>query len=358
MSRLTKPSLLLVASAILAGSTIAPANADTPEVAPAPAVNILEKIVPTASNLDASKEDIVVAKSKADAVITETGAEMAHSVKVKQAEEAKAEAERLQAEAKAKADEEARLKAEEEAKKAQEELDRLKAEEEAKAKAEEEARLAEEQAKAEAEAQASIEALEASLTTPATSEATDTTAGTFVASEVTASTAPTASSLATAGTTVNTVTPTATTAPTLSTAVSSGTTLRTTATSGSTDSTGYNVSKGETIAKAALSQIGVKQDCTALATNALRSVGINFHGWPVQYKSLGKQVSASEAKPGDIVVYDHNGMYWADGTKMQHVAIYIGNGKAVHGGWNGFDTQVFSVNLPTASQPIFIRVAS
>lgn len=355
MSRLTKPSLLLVASAILAGSTIAPANADTPEVAPAPAVSILEKIVPTASNLDASKEDIVAAKSKADAVITETGAEMAHSVKVKQAEEAKSEAERLQAEAQAKADEEARLKAEEEAKKVQEELDRLKAEEEAKAKAEEEARLAEEQDKAEAEAQASIEALEASLRAPATSEATDTTAGTFVASDVTASTAPTASNLATAGTTV---TPTATNAPTLSTAVSSGTTLRTTVTSGSSASTGYNVSKGETIAKAALAQIGVKQDCTALATNALRSVGINFHGWPVQYKSLGKQVSTSEAKPGDIVVYDHNGMYWADGTKMQHVAIYIGNGKAVHGGWNGFDTQVFSVNLPTASQPIFIRVAS
>lgn len=113
----------------------------------------------------------------------------------------------------------------------------------------------------------------------------------------------------------------------------------------------YDAAKGKAIADKALSQIGVHQDCTALATKSLSAVGINFYGWPMSYASLGDVVPANEAKPGDIIVYKTNGMGGS------HVAIYIGNGKAVHGGWNGNDTQIFSANLPTASAPIFIRVA-
>ena len=92
-----------------------------------------------------------------------------------------------------------------------------------------------------------------------------------------------------------------------------------------------NGSIGTTIANAALAQLGWKQDCTRLVTNALRSVGINFHGWPYQYLSLGTIVPYSQAMPGDIVVY--NG----------HVAVYIGNGLCVHGGWYGVDTVVYSI---------------
>jgi hypothetical protein len=39
---------------------------------------------------------------------------------------------------------------------------------------------------------------------------------------------------------------------------------------------------------------------------------------------------------------------------MAHIAVYAGNGQAVHGGYNGNQTVVFSANV--GSGPVFIRV--
>ncbi len=83
------------------------------------------------------------------------------------------------------------------------------------------------------------------------------------------------------------------------------------------------------IADAALAQIGVYQDCTMLVTNSLAAVGINFHGAPAAYLSLGPLTN--NPVPGDICVY------------QGHVALYIGNGQAVHGGWFGCQTTIYSV---------------
>lgn len=104
------------------------------------------------------------------------------------------------------------------------------------------------------------------------------------------------------------------------------------------------------VASAALGQIGVMQDCTMLVTNSLRSIGINFHGWPHEYFSLGTQIPASEAQPGDLIYY----LYGSAPGSLAHIAVYIGNGKAVHGGWNGNETRIFSVNV--GSGPVFIRL--
>lgn len=94
--------------------------------------------------------------------------------------------------------------------------------------------------------------------------------------------------------------------------------------------------KGAAILAAAMAQIGRAQDCTALVSNSLASVGIMFHGWPWQYAQLGTLVSTPE--PGDILIY-------ADaGAGVAHVAIYAGNGMAVHGGFNG-STALFSANV-------------
>jgi cell wall-associated NlpC family hydrolase len=102
------------------------------------------------------------------------------------------------------------------------------------------------------------------------------------------------------------------------------------------------------IASAAYAQLGVAQDCTMLVTNALAAVGINHHGWPDSYFSLGTQVSASQAQPGDLVYYADGGM------GMAHIAVYVGNGQAVHGGWEGGQTVLAPVNV--GSGPVFIRV--
>lgn len=105
---------------------------------------------------------------------------------------------------------------------------------------------------------------------------------------------------------------------------------------------------GQGILGAAEGQIGVNQDCTALVSNALRAVGINHHGWPASYKSLGRSVSAAEAQAGDIA-------YYADGgAGVAHVAIYAGNGQAIHGGWNG--NQTVKTTAYVGSGPEFIRV--
>lgn len=105
---------------------------------------------------------------------------------------------------------------------------------------------------------------------------------------------------------------------------------------------------GAAIAAAAYAQLGVAQDCTMLVTNALAAVGIYYHGWPAGYMSLGHIVSAGEAQAGDLVYYQNGGM------GMAHIAVYVGNGMAVHGGWNGGTTALFSVNV--GSGPVFIRV--
>ena len=107
-------------------------------------------------------------------------------------------------------------------------------------------------------------------------------------------------------------------------------------------------SKNAAIYQAALAQVGRYQDCTMLVTNALKSVGINYHDWPAGYMKLGTQVSASQAQAGDLVYYANGG------TGLAHIAVYAGNGQAVHGGWNGNQTVVNTANV--GSGPVYIRV--
>ena len=106
--------------------------------------------------------------------------------------------------------------------------------------------------------------------------------------------------------------------------------------------------KGAAIYQAALAQLGRYQDCTMLVTNALKAVGINFHDWPAGYMSLGTVVPASQAQPGDLVYYANGGMGAA------HIAVYAGNGQAVHGGWLGNQTALNSANV--GSGAVYIRV--
>lgn len=113
-----------------------------------------------------------------------------------------------------------------------------------------------------------------------------------------------------------------------------------------------NSDRAQRIVNAALAQIGRAQDCTMLVTNSLAAVGINFHGWPHEYYSLGYAVSAADALPGDLIYYANGG------GGMAHIAINLGNGRAVHGGYNGNQTIEWTANVPapaTAAQYIRLR---
>lgn len=105
-----------------------------------------------------------------------------------------------------------------------------------------------------------------------------------------------------------------------------------------------------TLVNAAYAQLGRKQDCTRLVSNSLAAAGINFHGWPREYFALGYTVSASQAKAGDLIYYANGG------NGRAHIALYVGNGKAIHGGWGG-NTVLYSANYGSCSTPIYIRIA-
>lgn len=105
--------------------------------------------------------------------------------------------------------------------------------------------------------------------------------------------------------------------------------------------------KRAAILAAARAQLGVAQDCTMLVTNSLKAVGINFHDWPAGYLTLGPVTT--NPQPGDLI-------YYASGSPggPAHVAVYSGNGKAIHGGFNGNSTVEFSVNV--GSGPVYISM--
>ncbi|WRS31123.1 hypothetical protein U6G28_05425 [Actinomycetaceae bacterium MB13-C1-2] len=91
---------------------------------------------------------------------------------------------------------------------------------------------------------------------------------------------------------------------------------------------------GAGIAAAALAQVGEFQDCTAVVERALRAIGVpaGDQGTSVwEYVALGGTQVYGEMAVGDILIWPG-----------QHVAVYIGGGQAVHGGWNGSNTVVWS----------------
>lgn len=86
------------------------------------------------------------------------------------------------------------------------------------------------------------------------------------------------------------------------------------------------------IVNAALAQLGVSQDCTDLVQNSLAAVGLatrrdqgGYDHGPWSLQGLGAPVTDGQWAPGDILGW----------PGYPHVAIYIGDGLAVHGGMGG-----------------------
>ena len=105
---------------------------------------------------------------------------------------------------------------------------------------------------------------------------------------------------------------------------------------------------GSVIANAALAQVGVSQDCTSLVRRAIAAAGLTYTGM-ANLSSLGPVIPRSQASPGDIIYYANGG------TGTAHIGIYIGGGRAVHGGWSGYNTVVAGVDIG-GSAPVFYDV--
>lgn len=64
-------------------------------------------------------------------------------------------------------------------------------------------------------------------------------------------------------------------------------------------------------------------DCSGFVLSVFANYGISLPHSSVAQSNCGKRISASEAQPGDLFFY-------GNGSRINHVAIYIGNGQVVH----------------------------
>lgn len=64
-------------------------------------------------------------------------------------------------------------------------------------------------------------------------------------------------------------------------------------------------------------------DCSGFVLSVFANYGVSLPHSSVAQANCGVKISASEAKPGDLFFY-------GNGSRINHVAIYIGNGQVVH----------------------------
>ena len=111
-------------------------------------------------------------------------------------------------------------------------------------------------------------------------------------------------------------------------------------------------SLGDRISSSAQELVGVTDGlwCTQVVQQALANAGVSdaYQLWPDQYVGVyGYYTDSPQA--GDLLYYNNGG------RGIDHIAIYIGNGMAVHGNYNG-KTVIASAYVPGAANPQFIRV--
>ena len=116
------------------------------------------------------------------------------------------------------------------------------------------------------------------------------------------------------------------------------------------------------IVKAAIAQIGNHEQCSTVVNTALKAVNVNavqkkvsvngsvsYYLGTESFFKIGTEVPYSSAIPGDVLYYPNNG---SGGT---HVAVYIGNGMALHGNVSG-TTMILGAKFPGLPTPRVIRV--
>jgi cell wall-associated NlpC family hydrolase len=87
-------------------------------------------------------------------------------------------------------------------------------------------------------------------------------------------------------------------------------------------------------------------DCSGLTMQAYASVGINLAHYVPTQDAAGHTVSAADAKPGDLIVFDNE----------EHVAIYLGGGQLVAAPEPGRSVQIEPVSAWSGIGYHFTRV--
>ena len=109
---------------------------------------------------------------------------------------------------------------------------------------------------------------------------------------------------------------------------------------------------GQRISAEAQKLVGVTDGlwCTQVVQQALANAGVSdaYQLWPDQYAGQYGYYT-NDPQEGDLLYYNNGG------RGVDHIAIYIGNGQAVHGNYEG-KTVIASAHLSTAASPQFIRV--
>ena len=111
-------------------------------------------------------------------------------------------------------------------------------------------------------------------------------------------------------------------------------------------------SLGDRISSSAQELVGVTDGlwCTQVVQQALANAGVSdaYQLWPDQYQGVYGYYTDSPLA-GDLIYYNNGG------RGVDHIAIYIGNGQAVHGNYNG-KTVIDDAYQSGMGNPQYIRV--
>lgn len=87
-------------------------------------------------------------------------------------------------------------------------------------------------------------------------------------------------------------------------------------------------------------------DCSGFTMQVMRQFGVSLPHYSVAQSKMGRAVKSSEMKPGDLIFYA------GSGGRVNHVALYIGNGQVVHAASKRSGIKISTWNYRT---PVAIR---
>jgi cell wall-associated NlpC family hydrolase len=90
-------------------------------------------------------------------------------------------------------------------------------------------------------------------------------------------------------------------------------------------------------------------DCSGLMLYAFGALGIGLPHYSGYQYNAGKKVPISQIRPGDM-------LFWADGSDIHHVALFIGNGKMVEAPYSGGQVRIVPVRYGDGLMPYAARL--